>query len=92
MHEETPDDSPPAGETGDNLIERPQSPEVAAYWLAAVVDSAVDAIVTKTLDGRITSWNRGAERVFGYTAAEAVGRPVTMLIPEEHLDEEPAIL
>jgi PAS domain S-box-containing protein len=65
---------------------------MAVYWLAAVVDSAEDAIVTKTLEGVITSWNRGAERIFGYTADEAVGRPVTILIPEDHLDEEPAIL
>jgi PAS domain S-box-containing protein len=66
--------------------------ELAPYWLSAIIDSADDAIVTKTLEGVITSWNKGAERIFGYTAEEAIGRPVTILIPEDHLDEEPAIL
>jgi len=61
-------------------------------WLSAIVESSDDAIVSKTLDGIITSWNRGAERIFGYTAAEAVGRPVTMLMPVERQDEEPGIL
>ncbi len=60
--------------------------------LAAVVESSDDAIITKTLDGVITSWNAGAERLFEYTRAEAVGRPITMLIPAERLDEEPRIL
>jgi PAS domain S-box-containing protein len=93
MHKEEPVDSPPAAVSGeDGPITRPESPDVAAYWLAAVVDSADDAIVTKTLTGVITSWNRGAERIFGYTADEAVGKPVTMLIPDDHIDEEPAIL
>jgi PAS domain S-box-containing protein len=91
MPNETPEDSLPAAESG-SPIEHPQSPEVAAYWLKAVVDSADDAIITKTLEGVITSWNPGAQRIFGYTAEEAIGRPVTMLIPEDHLDEEPGIL
>jgi PAS domain S-box-containing protein len=60
--------------------------------LAAIVEWSDDAIVSKDLNGFITSWNKGAERLFGYTAAEAVGQPVTMLIPENHLDEEPGIL
>jgi PAS domain S-box-containing protein len=50
---------------------------------AAVVRSANDAIVTKTLDGRITGWNPGAERMYGYTAAEAIGRPIDIIIPPE---------
>jgi PAS domain S-box-containing protein len=66
--------------------------ELAQARLAAIVESADDAIISKTLEGVITSWNKGAERIFGYTAEEAVGRSVTMLIPEDHLDEEPAIL
>ncbi len=69
-----------------------KSPELAPYWLAAVIESADDAIISKTLDGIITSWNHGAQRIFGYTAEEAIGKPVTMLIPPEHVDEEPAIL
>ena len=66
--------------------------EAAHGLLAAVVESSQDAIVTKTLDGIITSWNAGAERLFGYTAAEAVGRSITLIIPPERLDEETQIL
>jgi PAS domain S-box-containing protein len=60
--------------------------------LAEVVASSDDAIITKTLDGIITSWNRGAQSMFGYTADEVIGQPVTLLIPPDHLDEEPTIL
>jgi PAS domain S-box-containing protein len=69
-----------------------QSPELAPYWLASLIASADDAIISKTLDGIITSWNRGAERIFGYTADEVIGKSITILIPPGHLDEEPAIL
>ena len=69
-----------------------KSPELAPYWLTALIESADDAIISKTLDGIITSWNAGAERIFGYTADEVIGKPITILIPEGHLDEEPAIL
>lgn len=64
----------------------------SAHWLAAVVESSDDAIVAKTLSGFITSWNPAAERLFGYTAAEAIGRPVAMLVPPDRADEEPRIL
>jgi PAS domain S-box-containing protein len=60
--------------------------------LAAIVGGSDDAIASKTLDGIITSWNPGAERLFGYSAQEAVGKPMAMLIPPERLSEEPAIL
>lgn len=66
--------------------------EAIRQRLAAVVECSQDAILTKDLNGVITSWNQGAESLFGYTAHEAVGNPVTMLIPADHLDEEPEIL
>ena len=67
--------------------------EQSAQRLAAVVEFSDDAILTKDLDGVITSWNRGAERLFGYKAEEAVGRPITtILIPHDRLDEEREIL
>jgi two-component system sensor histidine kinase UhpB len=61
-------------------------------WLAAIVDSSDDAIVSKTLDGVITSWNRGAERMFGYTEAEAIGQHIFLIIPEDRRAEENAVL
>ncbi|HEX6649729.1 MAG TPA: PAS domain S-box protein [Pyrinomonadaceae bacterium] len=75
-----------------NEIRDLKSPEFAPYWLAALIESADDAVISKTLNGIITSWNKGAERMFGYTADEVIGKPVTILIPSDHEDEEPAIL
>ncbi|WP_440658146.1 PAS domain S-box protein [Ensifer adhaerens] len=66
--------------------------ERAAQQLAAIVESSEDAILSIDLDGIITSWNIGAERLYGYTVEEAVGSPVTLLIPEERLGEELEIL
>src|SRR2546428_73633 len=64
----------------------------AAARLAAIVDSSNDVIVSKTLDGIITSWHPAAERLFGWPAAEAVGRPITLIIPEARRAEEDAVL
>jgi PAS domain S-box-containing protein len=61
-------------------------------WLASLVESSDDAIVSKNLDGIITSWNSGAERVFGYSAGEAIGQPITLVIPEDRQSEEREIL
>src|SRR5947209_2610870 len=59
--------------------------------LAAVVESSDDAIISKTLEGIITTWNLGAQRMFGYTADEVVGKSITILIPPDRLDEETTI-
>ncbi|HEY3456079.1 MAG TPA: PAS domain S-box protein [Bryobacteraceae bacterium] len=64
----------------------------AAAWLSAIVDSSDDAIVSKDLNGIVMSWNNAAERLFGYTAAEAVGQSITLIIPPDRIDEESRIL
>ncbi len=69
-----------------------QRTESARSLLAAIVESSDDAIISKTLDGIITSWNQGAQRIFGYTAPEIIGKPVTTLIPRARLAEEAHIL
>ncbi|RVD66747.1 PAS domain S-box protein [Mesorhizobium sp. M7A.F.Ca.ET.027.03.2.1] len=69
-----------------------QRAEEARQHLSAIVESSFDAIVSKDLNTIIKSWNQGAERLFGYTADEAIGQSVTMLIPDDHQDEEPRIL
>ena len=76
-------DKKPAAERGQ---------ELAAQRLAAIVESSDDAILSTDLNGIITSWNKGAERLFGYTEEETLGKPVTMLMPPERQNEEPAIL
>jgi PAS domain S-box-containing protein len=88
----SPQDGLPDKQANRDSINNLQSPEMAPYWLSAIIESADDAIITKTLEGIITSWNKGAERIFGYTPEEAVGQPVLMLIPADHSDEEPTIL
>jgi PAS domain S-box-containing protein len=69
-----------------------KSGEEARAVLASIVGSSDDAIISKSLDGIVTSWNAGAERIFGYTAEEAIGRSITMIIPPDRLDEEREIL
>jgi PAS domain S-box-containing protein len=64
----------------------------AQFFSASVIESSDDAIITKNLDGIIQSWNRGARNLFGYTAEEVIGRPVTILTPPEQMDEETQIL
>jgi PAS domain S-box-containing protein len=73
-------------------ITRRQRAEEAQARLAAIIESSHDAIASKTLDGTVRTWNAGAERLFGYTAEEVVGRPITLIIPPERLDEEKVIL
>ena len=69
-----------------------ESSSAQAAWLSALIDSADDAIITKTLSGVITSWNAAAEKIFGYTPEEAIGQNVLMLIPPDHHNEEPEIV
>lgn len=92
MSGQSPDDAAVQRAANLDQLTDLKSPEFAPYWLAALIESADDAIISKTLDGIITSWNNGAQRIFGYTAEEAIGNSVTMLIPPDHIDEEPAIL
>lgn len=74
-----------------DITERKRNEETAQR-LAAIVESSDDAIIGKDLDGIITSWNHGAERIFGYLTEEAIGKPVTILIPPDYLKEEETIL
>jgi PAS domain S-box-containing protein len=74
-----------------DITERKKSDEQRAA-LAAIVESSEEAIIGKTLEGVVTSWNRGAEHIFGYSAAETVGRPVSFLFPPEYEQQEMAIL
>jgi PAS domain S-box-containing protein len=66
--------------------------DLQSRFLASIVESSDDIIVSKSLDGIITSWNRCAERIFGYSADEAIGQPITIVIPEDRQSEEREIL
>lgn len=85
-------DGPPVFTSFIRDITKRKTAEASAQLLSAIVESSDDAIVSKDLDGTITSWNKGAERIFGYTAAEIVGKPITTLFPPDRLDEEPRII
>jgi len=78
-------------EINRDITERKQAERIREQ-LASVVDSSDDAIMTKTLEGIITAWNRGAEKIFGYPAEEAIGQPMLMLLPQERFSEEADIL
>ena len=74
-----------------DVSDRKRADEAQA-WLASIVQSSHDAIVGKSLDGAISSWNPGAERLYGYTAEEMIGRPLDVVIPPDSQDEEAAML
>lgn len=76
----------------NNDISAEKRAEEARSHLASIVESSQDAIIGKDLKGIVTSWNKGAERIFGYRADEMVGRPISVLIPEDQLNEEEEIL
>jgi len=73
------------------VVERKRD-EAALEHLASIVESSDDAIVSKTLEGVVTSWNAGAERLYGYSAAEAIGRPISVIVPPDHPDELSRVL
>ncbi|WIG55390.1 MAG: Chemotaxis protein methyltransferase CheR [Rhodanobacteraceae bacterium] len=75
----------------NDITERKQT-EITNSRLAAIVESSDDAIIRKDLNGIIETWNAGAERIFGYTADEVIGKPVTILMPPDRVNEEPGIL
>ncbi|MEP6933303.1 MAG: PAS domain S-box protein [Nitrospirota bacterium] len=76
---------------GVDITNRAHADEIAQR-LASIVESSDDAIISKDLNGIIKSWNHGAERVFGYSAAEVIGKPITILIPPDHENEESLII
>src|SRR5271170_4289515 len=96
-------DRPPTKKRGDQpatkrgsapAARRPvrRTDDLAAHHYRAIIESSEDAILSKDLSGVILSWNDSAERLFGFTAEEAVGKPITIIIPADRLNEEPLIL
>jgi PAS domain S-box-containing protein len=76
----------------NQMVEQVQKQNRDLLQFAAIVTSSDDAIISKNLDGIITSWNHGAEKLFGYPAPEVIGRPLLILVPPDRADEEPRIL
>jgi PAS domain S-box-containing protein len=93
-------DQPPDKKRGDQRMRKGGSArrparrhdDLAAHHYRAIIESSEDAILSKDLNGVILSWNASAQRLFGFTAEEAVGKPITIIIPVDRLDEEPLIL
>jgi PAS domain S-box-containing protein len=93
-------DQPPDKKRGDQLIRQGGSArrparrpdDLAAHHYRAIIESSEDAILSKDLNGVILSWNASAQRLFGFTAEEAIGKPITIIIPADRLYEEPVIL
>src|SRR5215218_6822592 len=77
--------------TQRDITEHKRAEEVRAR-LAAIVDSSEDAIIGKTLEGTITNWNRGAQKIYGYSSEEIIGKPINILVPPDRPDEIPKIL
>ena len=73
----------------EDITERKQGEGLKPGRLAAIVDSSEDAVIGKTLEGTVTSWNAGAEKLYGYSAAEMLGKPLTLLVPPDRPDEIP---
>ncbi|MBK9714717.1 MAG: PAS domain S-box protein [Kouleothrix sp.] len=81
------DHAQPLSDEPDDSITPPSDPAEAQLWLASLVASSDDAIISKTLDGSITSWNAAAQRIYGYTAKEALGASILLIIPPRQTDE-----
>src|SRR5947209_5653751 len=81
----------PRASGASEMHDESESTEAQAR-LAAIIESSDDAIVSKTLEGIIRTWNRGAERIFGWKADEVIGKPITIIIPADRQEEEPKIL
>ncbi|HKW27193.1 MAG TPA: PAS domain S-box protein, partial [Terriglobales bacterium] len=88
------DEASPRGRSAgrDGRLGRESSSNQARVELAAIVESSDDAILSKDLDGIIHSWNKGAERIYGYSAAEMMGRHVSSLVPPGYPDDTPEIM